>query len=209
MEADTDPAIDRYVCEKNLMINQQISLKDLESYSTIVDRDAELRVLSAEQSDDSMPISDVCKGIHEESIGDPELSSTRNEDLFLLEKENLEVKDIPEPQRGSLQENLDENTLLQSPLSFWTLREEPKADTMSVQGSDTPTKRPALDGRFSRTSTFSEHSHFSDLEVMQHHPDLDQLENVEVSIKVSHSSFSSSNASNTSHANHFLIKFFL
>lgn len=203
MEDEKDPSIDQFVCVKHFRNKLQKSLKDLDSYTLDVNSNIDLGVLSRayKPNDDLVglmligsDVSDASRGIHEESIGDPELSSTRNEDLLMLENETSESKEDLAETEMSLPEILDEQTILPGPSSFWTVQEESKIESMPVNtpvtgyDADSHSKRHPFhsdqNGRFSRASTFSEHSHFSDLEVIKNHPGMDQLENVEVSIKV-------------------------
>lgn len=132
-------------------------------------------------------IRDTSRLILDDSFGNPELSSTRNEDLFFESDAKTERSNTPD---SSAAFSPSQDAGNSSRLSTLTIEEGNEVELFSVKPlSEAEVKRKLVQtfdhgGRHSRSSVASENVGELDLESLGSHPQLEQLENVEVSIKV-------------------------
>ena len=201
-EISKEPSIDRL--QVTLKIRpDQLSLKRFGSEK--LDRNCNINyILEGEDLNDSdegnydidddlsqyaeQVIQDTSRLILDDSFGNPELSSTRNEDLLPFDSDSkTERSNTPDSSAAFTPSRDAANS---SRLSTLTIEEGNEVEMFSVKPlSEAEVKRKLIQtfdhgGRHSRNSAASENVGELDLESLSSHPQLERLENVEVSIKV-------------------------
>ena len=186
MEKVNEPSIDRHVWVTHIKGKNNFVVKDINEFCTT---DSKTEISHTRGSGNSLD-KQMDNEILEESIGEPELSSTRNDELLITNVFNKDIEQVG----LNIPNKTDEQTFQQNPLSFWTVDEESKTEVLpfSTLKPENNENIPNLknnqhedNGELSTIiNNVLEPNHQTFSKVIKPNDALEQLENVEVSIKV-------------------------